>query len=388
MRILQVHNFYQRPGGEDRVCAAEHELLKKNGHNVIQFFKHNDTLRGMSRIGLGLRTIWNRDSYQQIRFLVRQESPDVIHAHNVFPLVSPALYYAAAAEQVPVVQTLHNYRLLCPAATFSRHGQACEKCMHSTVPYPGVLKGCYRDSRAATAALASTLVAHRLAGTWKTKVTTYIALTNFAKAKFIEGGLPAERMVVKPNCLAADPGVGTGKGGYALFVGRLREEKGVLTMLNAWGRLGFAIPLKIAGDGPLDNLVKQRTSASTAVEWLGNCDRTTLTRLYQDAAFTLLPSECYENLPLAVVESLACGTPVIASALGSINEIISDGINGFRFRPGDECDLADRIRSILTAPERLQVIRGSSRLFYEQNYSPERNYDLLMQIYERATLLT
>ena len=388
MRILQVHNFYQQPGGEDQVCADENELLKKNGHRVTQFFKHNDSIRGMSRIGLGLRTIWNRDTYEQLRLLIRQESPNVIHAHNIFPLVSPALYYAAAAERVPVVQTLHNYRLLCPGATFSRHGQACEKCLHSTLPYPSVLRGCYRDSRAATAALASALVAHRLAGTWKTKVSTYIALTNFAKAKFIEGGLPAERMVVKPNCLAADPGVGSGKGAYALFAGRLREEKGVLTMLKAWERLGAAIPLKIAGDGPLADLVKQRTSASPAVEWLGNCDRTTLIRLYQGAAFTVLPSECYENLPLTIVESLACGTPVIASALGAMNEVITDGINGFRFKPGDERDLVERVRSVLDIPERLQAMRRSVRLCYEQNYSAERNYDLLMQIYRKATLST
>ena len=139
MRILQVHNSYQRRGGEDQVCVAEYELLKSHGHHVIQYLKHNDAIRGMSSIGIGLRTIWNRDTYQQLRTLIRQESPDVVHAHNTFPLVSPALYYAAAAEHVPVVQTLHNYRLLCPAATFFRNGRVCEKCMHSSVPYQSPL---------------------------------------------------------------------------------------------------------------------------------------------------------------------------------------------------------------------------------------------------------
>jgi glycosyltransferase involved in cell wall biosynthesis len=384
MRILQVHNSYQRRGGEDQVFAAEYELLKSHGHQVVQYVKHNDTIHGMSRIGVGLRTIWNSGTYQELRTLIRQESPDIVHAHNTFPLISPALYYAAATERVPVVQTLHNYRLLCPAATFFRNGRVCEKCMHRRVPYPSVLRGCYRNTRTGTTALASALVVHRVAGTWKTKVTAYIALTNFAKAKFIEGGLPAERIAVKPNCLTADPAIGPGKGGYAFFAGRLTEEKGVCTMLNAWARLGSTIPLKIAGDGPLADSIKRQTAVLPGIHWLGNCDRTMLTQLYHDAAFTVFPSQCYESLPLTIIESLACGTPVIASALGSMNEIIIDGVNGFRFKPGDDTDLADRIRYVLGQPERLQAMRQSSRMFYEKNYTPKRNYDLLIQIYESA----
>lgn len=384
MKILQVHNFYQRPGGEDQVCAAEYELLTRHGHEVIPYHKHNEDIARMSSISVGLRTVWNRDTYREIRNLIRREGPEIVHAHNTFPLVSPAMYYAAAAERVPVIQTLHNYRLLCPAATLFRDGRVCEECMRSTVPYQSVLHGCYRNSRAATAAVASMLVGHRIARTWNTRVNTYIALTEFSKSKFIEGGLPEERIVVKPNCLTSDPGEGQGTGGYAFFAGRLTDEKGVRVILNAWERLGSVIPLKIAGAGPLAEWVKERTAVLRCVEWLGHCERDQLMTLYQHAAFTIFPSQYYEGLPMTLIESFACGTPVIASGLGSMNEIVVDGINGFRFTPGDESDLIERVKAVLARPDQLRAMRRSSRAFYEQNYTPERNYDALMRIYERA----
>ncbi len=364
------------------MCAAEYELLTAHGHEVIQYFKYNQAIRGMSAAGIGIRTVWNADSYREIRSIIQQKAPDIVHAHNTFPLVSPALYYAAAAERVPVIQTLHNYRLLCPAATFFRDGHLCEECLHATVPYPSVLHACYRQSRPATAAVASMLMTHRIAGTWKTKIGTYIALTNFSRNKFIEGGLPAERIVVKPNCLTSDPGIGAGDGGYALFAGRLTEGKGLHTILNVWERLASTIQLKIAGDGPLGAWVKERAGAAPGVEWLGHCERDVLMNLYQKAAFTVFPSQFYENLPMTIIESLACGTPVIASRLGAMNEIIADGVNGFRFRPGDESDLAERIRTILARPDQLTAMRQSARACYEQNYTTERNYDLLMHIYQ------
>ena len=384
MKILQVHNFYQRPGGEDQVCAAEYELLKSHGQLVVQYLKHNNALHSMSPLAAGVRTVWNRAAYREIRDLIQRERPDVVHAHNTFPIVSPALYYAACAESVPVVQTLHNYRLLCPDATFFRDGRVCEECLHRSVPYRSVLHGCYRNSRAATAAVAGMLTAHRITGTWRTKINTYIALTHFSRHKFIEGGLPADRIVVKPNCLIMDPGSGAGDGGYALFVGRLAEDKGIRPLLNAWECLGSAIPLKIASDGPLAAWVKERVAALPSVEWLGHCERDTLSKLYQRARFTVFPSQNFEGMPMTIIESFACGTPVIASALGSMNEIVTDGVTGLRFRPGDEQDLVARVRGVLARPEQLTAMRSAARLFYEQNYTAERNYGLLMDIYQRA----
>ncbi len=381
MKILQVHNSYQQPGGEDQACAAENEMLATRGHTVIEYMAHNDAISEMSAIRIGIKTIWNSETYANAKALIRRERPNVVHVHNTFPIVSPAIYYAASSEHVPVVQTLHNYRLLCPAATFFRNGRVCEECLGSALLHRAALHRCYRDSAPASAAVSAMLMSHRLAGTWNSKVATYIALTGFSKNKFIEGGLPAARIVVKPNCLARDTGIGQGEGGYALFAGRLTEEKGLRTLLDAWTDLRSLIPLKIAGDGPLSGEVKQRVASLPHVEWLAHCDRDRIMQLLRAAAFIVVPSRYYEHLPMIIVEAFACGTPVIASALGSLNELIVDGENGLHFAAGDSAALARQAREIVAQPDRLRAMRLAARRSYEQNYTPERNYELLMQIY-------
>lgn len=384
MKILQVHNFYQQPGGEDQVYAAEGELLARYGHTVRQYSQHNDDIERMSRIGAAARTFWNLSTYREVTRLIQSESPEVIHAHNTFPIVSPAIYYAAAANGIPVVQTLHNYRLLCPAATLFRNGAVCEECIGAIAPYKAVVHRCYRNTVGASATVASMLLGHRLAGTWQRKIHTYIALTNFSRNKFIEGGLPAEKITVKPNFLAKDPGYGHGGGGYALFVGRLSQEKGVETLLEAWAQLPSAIRLKIAGDGPLAGYVKERASLGP-VEWLGHLAHERVIELMQNAACLIFPSLWYEGLPMTIVESFACGTPVVASALGSLNELITEGVNGFRFAPGQAGGLATRVCDVLARPENLRAMRRGARRSYEENYTPVRNYEMLMKIYARAT---
>lgn len=384
MRVLQVHNFYQQAGGEDKVYEAEYELLARHGHAVIQYSAQNDTIARMSGMEVATRALWNPDTYREIARIIKRESPDIVHAHNTFPIVSPSIYYAAGKARIPVVQTLHNYRLLCPAATLFRDGKVCEECIGSATAYKAVVHRCYRHSASASAAVASMLLAHRIAGTWNTKVDTYIALTNFARDKFVEGGLPPGKIVVKPNFLNSDPGAGAGNGNYAFFAGRLSEEKGVRTLLDSWARPGSTMPLKIAGDGPLATYVKERASTQSNIEWLGYCQRERLMELLQEAAILVFPSLWYEGLPMTIVEAMACGTPVVASGLGSMNELIRDGINGFRFTAGDAGGLADCIRSILARPDELREMRRSSRLCYEQNYTPERNYELLMEIYQNA----
>lgn len=386
MKILQVHNFYQQPGGEDQVLAAEYELLTSRGHTVCQYLLHNDAIKNMSAPSIAVRTTWNRNSYAEIENLIDAEQPDVVHAHNTFPLVSPAVYYAAAAKGVPVVQTLHNYRLLCPAATLFRNGQVCEECVGSAVPYKSVLYGCYRASRAATAGTASMLVAHRLARTWTRKVQAYIALTNFAKAKFVEGGLPASKITVKPNCVTDDPGVGDGSGGYVLFVGRLAEEKGLRTLLTAWEQLCPDIPLKIAGDGPLSEWLRERVASNPNVHWLGHANRSAVMKLLQNAALLVFPSEYYENLPMVIIEAFACGTPVLASRLGSMQELVQEGVNGFHFPPWNPTRLAEQVRAMLSDAPRLRAMRERARSSYVENYSGARNYSLLMELYNSVIL--
>src|SRR5918992_1621093 len=357
MKILAVHNRYQRPGGEDQVFVDETALLETRNHRVLRFEVHNDQVKHMNRLTLAKDTIWNTSAYRELGALIRRERPDVVHFHNTLPLVSPAGYYAARAEGVPVIQTLHNYRLLCPVALFFRDGRVCEDCMGKAVPWPGVFHGCYRGSRAASGVIATMLSVHRAFRTWTEMVDLYIALTEFARNKFIEGGLPAEKIVVKPNFVAPDPGRGQGGGGYALFVGRLAPEKGTGTMLAAWDRLGTRIPLKIVGEGPLKDQVVGAAARQANVEWLG-------------------------HRPGA--EAFAAGTPVIAANIGAVAELVEHGRTGLKFRPGDPEDLVTQVEWALSHSAELRCMREEVRAEFEAKYTAERNYRTLMEIYEAA----
>ncbi len=385
MRILLIHNKYQQAGGEDEVFAAEGDLLEAHGHQVLRYTVHNDRVAGMNAGNLVGTTVWSRSSYRELRTLVRRERPDLAHFHNTFPLISPAGYYAIKAEGTPVVQTLHNYRLLCPNALFFRDGHACEDCLGKPMPWPGVLHACYRGSRPASGAVATMLTTHRLLRTWTRMVDVYIALTGFARDKFVQGGLPAERIVVKPNFLHPDPGPGPRGGGYALFVGRLSVEKGVEDMLAAWERLGDRAPLKIVGDGPLADVVARAARRLKNVEWLGRQPRKQVLALMKEAEMLLFPSVCYENFPLVVAEAFAVGLPIIASDLGSLASLVDPGRTGLLFRPGDPEDLADKVQRALDHPAKLANMSQEARSEFENKYTAERNYERLLDIYESAT---
>lgn len=229
---------------------------------------------------------------------------------------------------------------------------------------------------------------HRALGTWRSKIHTYIALTEFARRKFIEGGLPGARIIVKPNFLQNDPGAGAGDGGYALFAGRLAEEKGLRTLLKAWENL-YDISLKIAGTGPLSGFVEERASAVPNIEYVGQCDRERIFELLRRAAVLVCPSEWYEGaFPLVMIESLASGTPVVCSALGSMDEMVRDGASCTRFEPGNALALAHVIRSLFAEPSRLLSMREHARNVYEKRYTPEHNYEQLVGIYENATRIS
>ncbi|MEL6903030.1 MAG: glycosyltransferase, partial [Cyanobacteria bacterium J06606_4] len=269
MRILSIHNAYQIRGGEDVSTAAEQALLRRYGHTVDVYEENNDRIGKISSGQLALRTLWSREAYQTVRTKLQQHRYDIVHIQNFFPLISPSVYYAARAENIPVVQTLRNYRLICPNALFFRDGGVCEDCIGRAIPYPGIVHGCYRNSAVASAAVAAMVTGHRLLKTWHRSVDRYITLTRFAKNKMIEGGLPADKIVVKPNFVDPEPQVGTGTGGYALYVGRLSVEKGLDTLIAAWEQLEHPYPLKIVGDGPLSTLVTAASERQPTIEWLG-----------------------------------------------------------------------------------------------------------------------
>jgi len=382
--VLLSHNHYQQPGGEDQVFAAEGDLLEKRGHQVLRYTAHNDRIARMSRLALAKTTVWNSEAYREVRALIRRERPQVAHFHNTFPLISPAAYHAARAEGVPVVQTLHNYRLLCPNALFFREGRVCEDCLGKTVPWPGVVHACYRESRTASGTVAAMLTAHRVRGTWKETPDVYVALTEFARQKFIQGGLPAEKIVVKPNFLSHDPGAGEGRGDYFLFVGRLSREKGVDTLLSAWERLGKGFRLKVVGDGPLAPEVARAAERISGVEWLGRQTGDQVLGLMKDARALLFPSVWYEGFPMVFVEAYAVGLPMIASDLGSMSSLVDPGRTGLHFHPSDSRDLASQVEWASRNPEKLGRMRAAARTEFETRYTASQNYRLLMDIYERA----
>jgi glycosyltransferase involved in cell wall biosynthesis len=384
MRLLLLHNHYQQPGGEDQVFAAEGELFEAYGHRVLRYTVHNDQVAKMSRSSMARATIWNRAVYSELRALIRKEQPQVAHFHNTFPLISPAAYYAARAEGVPIVQTLHNYRLLCPNALFFREGRVCEDCLGKTFPWPGIVHACYRESRPASGTVAAMLTTHRALGTWKKAVDLYIALTDFAREKLIEGGLPSEKIVVKPNFVHPDPGAGDGRGGYFLFVGRLSSEKGVDTLLAATEHMGKGVRLKIVGDGPLVPLVT-KAARRDKVEWLGRQPKERVIAMMKEARALIFPSLWYEGFPMVIAEAYAVGLPVIASDLGSMSSLVEHGRTGLRFRPGDPKDLAAQVEWAMTHPDEISRMRRETRARFEADYSAERNYEFLLEIYEQAT---
>jgi glycosyltransferase involved in cell wall biosynthesis len=384
MKLLLAHNRYQEAGGEDRVFASEAALLKAQGHHVVLYDVHNDRATLMNPIILAGAAIWNRSSYRELRSKIRRERIQVAHFHNTFPLISPAGYFAAKAEGVPVVQTLHNYRLICPNALCFRDGHVCEDCVGKTPPWPGVVHACYRGNRAATGVVATMLTAHRGLRTWTNMVDVYVALTEFQRRKFIEGGLPEDKVVVKPNSVNLDPGLGEGKEGYHLFVGRLSTEKGVSTLVSAWERLGGQVPLKIAGDGPLAGTVAKAASRLSGVEWLRHQPADRVSELMKGARTLIFPSVLFEGFPLVVAEAYAVGLPVVASNLGSMSALIDHGRTGLHFRPGDPGDLAAQVRWTSEHPTELASMRREARAEFEAKYTAARNYDRLIEIYELA----
>ena len=390
MRFLLVHNRYQKPGGEDTVFQAERALLERKGHVVVAYERDNDEIEGHSvwqRADLARRTVWATDSAASIRQILASGRFDAALFYNTFPLVSPSAYYVCESVRVPVIQVLPNFRLICPGATLHRDGRICEKCVGKTVPWWGAWHGCYRDSRIQSAVVTAMLAIHGFAGTWRDHVTTYIALTEFARQKFIEGGLPAGRIVVKPNFIYPDPGSRVGDSGFALFLGRLSREKGIATLMRAWENLP-AVPLKVAGDGPLMPLVAEsaaRRRGPAAIEAMGWRTREEVLDLLKRASFLVVPSEWYEGFPLTIVEALACGVPVIGSRLGGVGEVIQHGVSGLHFEPGDAVDLAAKASRLWSDTALRGSLGRGARSQFEALYTADRNYEMIMEIISAAT---
>lgn len=387
MRVLLVHNHYQQLGGEDTIFATEADLLESNGNEVYRYTISNDEVAEMNAVNLAAATLWNRLSFQKLKALIQEFRPDVAHFHNTFPLISPAAYYAAGEMGVPVVQTLHNYRLLCPNGLFFRDGNVCEDCLGKTMPWPGVVHGCYRGSRLASGAVATMVNLHSMMGTWVNAVDIFIAYSQFALDKFIEGGLPEEKFEFKTNFLHPAPDVGQGQGGFGLFVGRLSPEKGMDTLLSAWEKLHTRIPLKIVGSGPLAPEAEAAAKRCENIEYLGRRPLSEVYELMGDAEFFVFSSKWYETFGRVAIESYAKGTPILASRIGAITELVKPYETGLLFEPGDADDLVTQVEWVLDHPDEWQRIRRQARQEFESRYTADQNYTRLMEIYQKAIAL-
>ena len=381
MKILLGHNYYQHAGGEDRAFHADIDLLRRHGHEVIEYTENNAAIeRQRGSVGLALTTVWSVRTHRRLNRILRAYRPDVAHFHNTFPLISPSAYYACQQAGVPVVQTLHNYRLICPGATLYRDGHVCQDCLGRSFAWPGILRGCYRQSTPATAVVALMSTAHRSMRTWQRLVARYIVPTEFARSTLLEGGLRPESVLVRPNFVDPDPGPGEHRGGFVLYVGRLVPEKGLDTLLHAAERFRGR-RLKIVGDGPLAGMVQDATLRSPDIQWLGPRPTVEVGELMGAAIALLFPSEWYETFGLVVLEALARGTPVVAADLGGIRELVEPGRTGLLFPPGKPDQLAERVRWAFEHQAELAVMGQAGRRMYLARYAAESAYRSLMAIY-------
>jgi glycosyltransferase involved in cell wall biosynthesis len=381
--VLVVYNRYSTRGGEDEVFESEVELLRQHRWDVIPVTETPIPPSRTQLLRAATNIVWSVGWHRRLRELARVHRPSIVHIHNTFPTMSPSIIRAARDADAAVVHTVHNYRLICPSAICYRDAHTCEDCVGRKFAWPGVLHRCYKGSRLQTAGVAASVAVHGVLNTWQ-QVDVYISPSLFGRELLARGGVPPDRIIVKPNFMPSDPGVGKHDGEFCVFVGRLSAQKGMLTLLQAWQRLEH-VPLKVVGDavpGPTPFLDAHHSASS--VEFLGRADRSKVLALMKEARFLIMPSEWYEVGPLSILEAFACGLPVIASRLGAMPEFVQDGHTGLLFTPGDSRDLVATVDWAWRHPEEMAAMGREARRQYETRYTPERNYQMLAKIYESA----
>jgi glycosyltransferase involved in cell wall biosynthesis len=383
MRILQMHNHHASKGGAMEVLAHERNLLIGSGHDVDQVTVVAAEQSGLSSARLGAKAVWNREVAKELDDKISQFSPDVIHVHTPFPVMSPAVFRTAARRGVPALTTLHSFRYSCVAGTCWRDGHVCEDCVGKTLKLPGIRHRCYHNSIGGSAALTAGLILHTTLGTFHRDVARYLTLTEFSRRLLVRDGYPADRIVVKPNSVP-DPGVGSTPAGepYIVFAGRLIEIKGIRTMLHAWEQVRGGLRLRIAGDGELRHLVEQHAASDDSIDFLGWRSEEEVQDLMAGAVAVLLPSEWYEGLPLVILRSLAVGTPVIVSDLENFAaDVVGDG-TGWSFPVQNSDALASILQHVADDPTRAYGLRDAARNSYEARYSPTVDLARLEAVYE------
>lgn len=394
LRVVLAHNHYgsAAPSGENAVFEAERRLLQERGHEVLSFERHSDEIRSRGLRGLvtgALSTPWNPFAQRRLRDLLERERPDVLHVHNPFPLLSPAIFHAARALPVATVWTLHNHRPFCAAATLMRDGAPCTDCIDGRSPLPAVIHGCYRGSRAATLPLAAMIDLLGRTGTLTREVDAFVVLTDFQRDLVIRAGLPAARVHVKTNFHPSPPLVKPWgeREARVLFAGRLGPEKGVRVLLDAWSLWPGAPLLEIAGDGPERGALEVQAGVlglGDRVRFLGQLAPAEVERRMGGARLLAVPSLCFEGFPLVVRDAFGAGVPVVASRLGALAQIVEDGGNGLLFAPGDAADLRHRLAEAWADPGRLEALGAAARLSFERRCTADRSYETLLEVYGAA----
>lgn len=381
MKVLVIHNAYQSHGGEDVVAEREVNLLRSAGHDVSFHQVHNNTISGLTnKLKTFANAPHNKATADWVERLIAADRPDVLHVHNFFPLLSPSLHEAAARAGVAVVQTLHNYRTICAGAHLMRNGTPCQKCITGQRLW-GAVHRCYRQSLPGSFAVVAMQILADRQRTWHRHVHRFIALTDHGKTMFEQGGLPAERIVVKPNFAPESPSQPVLARHGALYVGRLSPEKGVETLLEAWAHLP-GIPLTVVGDGPLRASLEATKPAN--VTFAGELPAEAVGQCMQAAQLLLVPSIWPEPFALVVVEAMARGLPVLASDVGGLSAVIHPGHNGALVRPGDASAIKRAVETLFADPGRLAAMGKNARRDYELHYTPQRNLHLLEGIYRQA----
>ena len=419
MKVCVVHNFYQSssPSGEDEVFWNEVDLLKKNDVDVVIYTKNNDEIKDYGiwdKFNLPFKNIWSSRTYRELKTLLKKEKPDIVHFHNIWYLISPSAYAACKDAGVPVVQTLHNFRFFCTNALLMKNGKECEECIPTKkgdrsrvigsrlkIIVNALKYGCYRGSRVYSLPIAITQYFHSAVGTWADKVVAYIALTEFSKKKFMECGLPEEKIFVKPNFLANPPEPDYTHKNYAVFLGRLSVEKGLDVLISAFQVLstmnyeqsamsGLPFHLNIIGDGPMRMQLEEKvkTEKIDNIEFTGRKNFDECMRLLGKAKFMVMPAVCYENFPMAIREAFACGKPVVASNLGAMAELVQDQRTGLLFKPGSPKDLAEKMRWMTEHDNECIEMGKTARKVFEQKYTAGKNLEILKEIYSKATQKT
>jgi glycosyltransferase involved in cell wall biosynthesis len=386
VKILFIHNRYQQPGGEDVAVELESSVLKEKGHETQFLFFDNTGITGLfQKLKTGFKAVYNPGSAIQLKRKIAEFKPDLIHIHNLFFTASPSVLYTAQRFKIPVIFTLHNYRLICANALLLRKNEICELCIHKKLPIAGIRYKCYRNSVTGSALVTLISGFHKFIGTWKNKITTYITLNEFSRSRLLQSSLQIEehKMITKPNFIP-DPGEGSPqRENFFLFAGRVVKEKGVHVLAEAFAGIP-EYKVKIIGDGPEKKSLEEKFNSYPNISFTGYMDHYSVLEYMKRCKALICPSIWYEGAPLTIIEAFATGTPVIASRLGSMAESISEGYNGLHFIAGDAIDLQEKIRLFIQKTNKDTKLYQNARQSYLEKYHPDIHYKAIMNIYEDA----